>query len=155
MTHSVIDQLLSFLRSIRPADYTQASVILSGATIGQHTRHTIEIYQGLIGNYEQGSLDYGDRKRDLRIETSPAFAIECLEKIRSSIGLPDKAIQLKNGDESYPSSFSRELFYCDEHAIHHMALIRVGINEMGGYELPDHFGFAPSTIRYKAAQCAR
>jgi hypothetical protein len=41
-----------------------------------------------------------------------------------------------------------------EHAIHHMALIRVGLEEQGIPDIPPHFGVAPSTVRHQAS-CAR
>ena len=61
---------------------------------------------------------------------------------------------LINNEDSFATSFTRELFYCDEHTIHHLALIRVGINEIGGYQLNESFGVAPSTIKYRQS-CAQ
>jgi hypothetical protein len=47
------------------------------------------------------------------------------------------------------TNYYREVIYNLEHTIHHMALIRVGINELGNIDLPKDFGVAPSTIKYK------
>ena len=53
------------------------------------------------------------------------------------------------------SNYHRELAYNVEHAIHHMALIKIGVKENAPYvQLPDDFGIASSTIRYKKQQPA-
>jgi len=44
----------------------------------------------------------------------------------------------------------RELVYNIEHAVHHMAIIKIGVREIANYiELPLDFGIAASTIRYQ------
>jgi hypothetical protein len=48
------------------------------------------------------------------------------------------------------TNYSRELVYNIEHAVHHMALIKIGVREAASYiDLPSDFGIAASTIRYK------
>ena len=39
-----------------------------------HTRHIIEFYQCLIEQASEGQINYDSRKRDVRIESDPAFA---------------------------------------------------------------------------------
>jgi hypothetical protein len=58
------------------------------------------------------------------------------------------------GVVAIPSNYYREIAYNLEHTIHHMALIRVGINEVSMIELPQDFGVAYSTIKYRQ-QCAQ
>ncbi len=49
-----------------------------------------------------------------------------------------------------PSSFHREVAYNIEHAIHHMALLKVAVNQTLHYiQLPENFGVASSTVRYQ------
>ena len=51
------------------------------------------------------------------------------------------------------SSLSRELLYVLEHAIHHMALMRVLIkDEEPSFELSDSFGVAYSTLAFQAGE---
>ena len=48
------------------------------------------------------------------------------------------------------TNYYRELIYNIEHAVHHMAIMKIGIHEVAPYiSLPADFGVAASTIRYK------
>jgi hypothetical protein len=47
------------------------------------------------------------------------------------------------------SSYHREIVYNLEHAIHHMAIIKIGISQSTNVTLPDDFGVAPATIRHR------
>jgi hypothetical protein len=149
MTTTVLQELIDFLCIVEAEHYTKPSEILSRATIGQHVRHSIEMYQCLLNGYETGSIDYGKRKRDIVIESSADYAIDCLKEIINGIERSDRSLTLYNNEDYFSTTFKRELFYCDEHTIHHLALIRVGINEIGGYRLNESFGVAPSTIKYR------
>lgn len=149
MLQEVIKDLIEFIGVITPEHYVLPLSILSGATIGQHVRHSIEMYQCLHIGYEQGRVDYAKRKRDLLIETSPIYAKTCLEALFGNRPKADKILQLQHHEAFVSTSYLRELVYCDEHTIHHMALIRVGIHEMGGYQLKASFGVAPSTLQYR------
>lgn len=52
-----------------------------------------------------------------------------------------------------PTSLERELMYNIEHTIHHLALIKVGLKLVyPDLDLPNHFGVAPSTIKFQQAQ---
>jgi len=55
------------------------------------------------------------------------------------------------------SSYFRELQYNIEHAIHHMAIIKIAIGAcFTEVELPANFGVAYSTVRYqKQLACAQ
>jgi len=154
MTATVIQELIDFLCIVEAEHYTRPSDILNRATIGQHVRHSIEMYQCLLNGYNDGTVDYSKRKRDIVVESSPDYAVECLKSILEGVERNDKRMSLINNEDSFATSFTRELFYCDEHTIHHLALIRVGVNEIGGYQLKESFGVAPSTIKYRQ-ECAQ
>lgn len=157
----VFVQLSETLNQLSNEEYTRSSKIIMNATIGQHVRHIIELFQCLEKGYETGVVNYEKRKRDYRIETEKNLAVSLLKGIYSNIDKLNKSITLEAEDYcddvqvvSIPSNYYRELAYNLEHTIHHMALIRVGVNEVSKVELPDEFGVAYSTIKYRQ-QCAQ
>lgn len=157
----VFVQLNETLNQLSDAEYIQPSKILMGATIGQHVRHIIELFQCLEKGYDEGAVNYEKRRRDYQIETNRELAALLLKEIYQNLEKPNKEIILEAEDYcdsgevlSIPSNYYRELAYNLEHTIHHMALIRVGVNEVSSVVLPDEFGVAYSTIKYRE-QCAQ
>jgi hypothetical protein len=143
-----------------PAEcYHQPCAAISNATIGQHTRHVIELYQCLVDGYDTADVCYDRRKRDRLIEQDPAFAIACLALIQRNLERPDKTLFVTYDLEGSPvriaSNYLREVMYNLEHAIHHHALIKVAIHQVADtFALPEAFGVAPSTLDYRR-QCAQ
>jgi uncharacterized damage-inducible protein DinB len=154
MIGTIIPQLQTLLQQLDKEHYSKPSVQLNGSTIGQHVRHSVEMYQCLIHGYVLEQVDYSKRKRDTLIETLPDYALLCLEAILTQMPNADKQVYLMSETEAVLSSFKRELLYCNEHLIHHMALIRVAVQELGDYDLPAAFGVAPSTLKYRK-ECAQ
>jgi hypothetical protein len=157
----VFVQLSETLNQLSNEEYSRLSNILMKATIGQHVRHIIELFQCLENGYDTGLVNYEKRKRDYKIETDRQLAIDLLKEIYRNIEKPNKTIILEAEDYcddvqivSIPSNYYRELAYNLEHTIHHMALIRVGVNEISSVVLPEEFGVAYSTIKYRQ-QCAQ
>lgn len=151
----VFIQLSTTLDQLSNEQYTQHCNRLSNATIGQHVRHIIELFQCLVNNYSDGNVSYDKRKRDTAIENDKAIALRLLDEISAELDRPDKTMLLEctYDEDASPvfinTNYFRELIYNLEHTIHHMALIRVGINEVSFIDLPETFGVAPSTIKYK------
>eukprot|EP01136_Pigoraptor_vietnamica_P005677 Opistho-1_new@37630 len=157
----VFAQLQDALVNISSSQYTQASQRLSGATIGQHVRHVIELFLCLEKGYAQGVVNYEKRNRDIQIETDKAMAVDLLRSLYARIGKQDAALSLEfAGDGSseagvtIATNYYRELLYNLEHTVHHMALIRVAVTELSDLVLPDGFGVASSTLKYRAS-CAQ
>jgi uncharacterized damage-inducible protein DinB len=157
----VFVQLTETLKQLSDSEYKQNSAILFNATIGQHVRHIIELFQCLLNGYETGVVNYEKRKRDYRIETDRILAAALLKEVYDQLDKPNKDILLEAEDYcntteviSVPSNYYRELVYNLEHTIHHMALIRVGVNEVSSVRLSDEFGVAYSTVKYRQ-QCAQ
>lgn len=157
----VFVQLNESLNQLSDAEYRQPSKVLFNATIGQHVRHIIELFQCLGQGYSNGVVNYEKRKRDYKIETDRALAISLLKEIFELLDKPNRDMILEAEDYcdtmeivSIPSNYYRELAYNLEHTIHHMALIRVGITEVSNVVLPEEFGVAYSTIKYRQ-QCAQ
>jgi len=158
-------QLNDLLQKISTKNYTNKLNILSGASIGQHLRHTLEFYLLLLSRIPSATISYDKRERDIRIETDPEFAIASIQRILADLESFDENSQLQleadytvNGASQnlIPSSGARELAYCIEHSIHHQALIKAGLLSLGLEDLTDeYFGLAYSTIRYRNSSCAQ
>jgi hypothetical protein len=158
---NVFVQLSESLNLLQDAEYIKPSKLLFNATIGQHARHIIELFLCLEKGYSEGVVNYEKRKRDHRIETDRKLAIQLLKDVFHRIERPNIDIFLETEDYedrittvSIPTNYYREIAYNLEHTIHHMALIRVGINEVSSIELPEEFGVAFSTIKYRK-ECAQ
>ncbi len=162
---TVLEDLNHYLEIIEPTLYQEQLPILSGSTIGQHTRHIIEFYNCLIEQSEQTPLiiDYAKRKRDYQIESQPDYALQfsriIIAKVRE-LNVETKCLLncAEHGvDDLYvESTIARELIYNIEHTIHHLAIVKIALKiAMPTLTLPEHFGVAPSTIRHRQDVCAQ
>lgn len=153
-----LQSLQRLLQLINNSNYNYKSNMLESNSIGQHVRHVVEMLQCLLNGYEPGIVNYDERKRDIRIETDKTFTAGILQEISINLQQPDKGLTLQQDGnyEAVHTTFKRELLYNTEHAIHHMALIKVALREMGIDIKNENFGVAPATIRYKnAAACVQ
>ena len=166
-TNQNLDYLKSILEQLTDDQFSRSLDVLSGSTLGMHVRHILEFYSCLIKATESGLVDYDSRVRDKSLETSTG---NCLNRISDISGFlsnmtEDITMRLKvnyafNADEECDSitigtSLYRELQYNIEHAVHHLAIIKIGIKALeGSFNLDDNFGIAASTIRNKKV-CAQ
>jgi uncharacterized damage-inducible protein DinB len=120
-------------------------------------RHIVEFYQCLLLGYDQGTVIYDKRKRDKAIETDVRTAADAINSIIDSIDRTDKTLvleyELNKEKIILQSTYSRELMHNLDHSIHHMALIKIAVNELTTIKLSDNFGVAPATIQYRE-ECA-
>ncbi len=148
-----LDELLDQLSD---SDYTRACPVLSGATVGEHVRHIIEMFWS----------PYAVRVRRGQLRSAPArgsnpnpnrIGAAKNEQIKTGLMRADKPLllaqNLDGGPVSIPSNYRRELLYNLEHCIHHQAMIRVALQQYA-VEVGAGFGIAHSTLEYKK-QCAR
>jgi hypothetical protein len=154
----LIQSLSDALNLCDPVQYTLPLPMLSGSTIGEHTRHIIEFFQCLNTGINRGEVDYGKRERNRQLETDKLFAIHTFQDILSQLPLEERACMLiHEGKDEVPalavtSGYYRELIYTIEHAVHHMAIIKIGLKSLQ-LDVDKDFGVAPSTLEYRAA-CA-
>jgi len=149
----ILEEFRQILGRIKPEHYFAPCTVLEGGTIGQHTRHVVELYFCAFHGYEEGRVCYDSRRRDPRLEMDKDAAIEAIESIKASLHREDKIIVLKgefHGNEfEIPSNYMRELLYNLEHCIHHLALIRPALRELGWTDIPESFGVAPATMAHR------
>ncbi len=154
----ILDQLTVVIHQVEDQDFERPATTLSKSTIGQHIRHTLEFFVCLMDGFEQDLVNYDKRPHDKLIESDKYLALSIVGKIRDFVDTHtnDKPMKLEVGygkaDEfvTVDTNFYRELTYNIEHAVHHMALIKIGVRELAPYvTLPAGFGIAASTIRHQ------
>lgn len=161
---TILDQLSDAVRQLSEAEYIQPSKTLGGISLGQHLRHTIEFFSCLEQGYIKGIVSYDRRAHDKTIETNKKTALEAIHHVRDFIiqQTNDKPLffeavyDLSNQETiSIKTNYFRELIYNLEHTVHHMAIMKIGINEVAQHvQLPPHFGVAASTVRYRQGAMA-
>ena len=155
----ILNQLEGIIKQLQSQDFSRPSTTLSGSTIGQHLRHTLEFFLCLEKGFETGVINYDKRNHDKQIETDKFKAIAVIGRVRNFIASreQDKQLNLEVGYErqteeccTISTNYYRELTYNIEHAIHHMAIMKIGVHEIAPYvKLPNHFGVAVSTVRHQ------
>ncbi|WP_276368031.1 DinB family protein [Chryseolinea sp. H1M3-3] len=155
---NILSQLAYLVEQIREDDFVKPAETLSHSTIGQHLRHTLEFFMCFEHGFDEGLINYDKRAHDKLIESDKYLALATIERISDFVNnVCDKSLKLEVGYDLKNESFvtidttaTRELVYNIEHAVHHMAIMKIGIKEIAPYiQLAPDFGIAASTIRYK------
>lgn len=156
--NKTLDELVCLLGQLSNDDFTSPCKALSNSTIGEHTRHIIEMFQCLENQYESGVVNYDKRNRDYRIQSNTEFALQCISDIKKQLVKEEKTLVLQQiidrEELRINSNYSRELLYNLEHCIHHQALIKVAVLQLDHLQIDADFGVARSTIEYRK-QCAQ
>ncbi|TSJ47550.1 DinB family protein [Fluviicola chungangensis] len=155
-----LHSIAALLQGIDSIDYTLPIQEMGNATIGQHVRHTIEIAQSLVNGYISNEINYENRKRDPEIETSLNYAGKLCFELVSLIARTDKQLVLVEQNDAgeithINSNYARELHFVLEHTIHHMALIKTGLQILKKDVTDPDFGVAYSTIQHRIKSCAQ
>lgn len=155
----IFNQLANVVDNISEEDYKKKVKTLNDATLGQHIRHTLEFFTCLRDHVEKGCINYDQRDHDRVIETDKTIASALIDdlKLFFSQNHDNKELTLQfdyslkdDSSNSIPTNYFRELAYNIEHAIHHMAIMKIGILEVASYiKIPPHFGVAISTVKFQ------
>ena len=160
---TLLDQLSAFIQSLGKERYVKPLAFFQGATLGQHVRHSISFYVCLLEGISsaEGTVNYDARERDERLETLPHVAIDAIKRIQGEFMLllqaPDRAIRLVVQKEAkilyLPTFVYRECAYAIDHLVHHMAMLRMGVEQVvPEVVLPEDFGVAHSTMTHRKEQ---
>ena len=160
-------QMVRLLEQIEPDVYTQSLDLFNGSSLGQHFRHILEFYTCLFEGAIFGTVDYSRRKRNQILNENPKAAAATLEYIAHVVETMEEQRQLmirsEFSDETmpdaekpcYPSSVGRELQYAFDHAIHHLATIRMGLEtNFPHIQIEKDLGMAPSTLKFQKTTSA-
>jgi hypothetical protein len=152
----LLRQGMALLEGLTDGQY--AEPVRGWAPVGAQYRHVLEHYQSFLGGRPLGRIDYDDRPRNERLESSRPAALEatraCLAGIDALEGSADDpvVVQLDSGagpdrPDWRASSVGRELQFLSSHTVHHFALIKLLLD--GSATLEADFGMAPSTIAHQ------
>jgi len=157
--NNILSQLKNLVSQLSDTDFTKPSDALGNSTIGQHIRHTLEFFICFEKGCEKGIINYDKRAHDKMIENDKYIALSAIDRIQDFIRSlsSEKLLLLEVGYDLNNEEFitintnaTRELVYNIEHAVHHMAIIKIGVREIApSIKLPFDFGIAASTVRYK------
>lgn len=150
-----ISQINDLLEQIEPHEYRQPLPEFDGSTLGQHFRHILEFLVCLERGIPSGMVDYASRERNALYEDSPGVAKSALAAFLEALYGFDPAIPLAmraefGGSERpiYTSTLGRELAFVYDHAIHHLAIIKIGLRCRFRHIKTDRdLGVSPSTIK--------
>lgn len=158
---SILVQLSGVVEQLDERDLIKPSHTLSHSTIGQHLRHTLEFFMCLESGFSKGVVNYDKRSHDQLIETDKDIALGTIHRIREFIQnqTGDQPLKLEVGYDpqsdacvTLDTNYLRELTYNIEHAVHHMAIMKIGLREVAPYVVfGADFGVAVSTLRYREA----
>ncbi len=155
-----ISQGIKLLERITDQMFTQNEGPHFKSGVGKHFRHIIDHYQSLL-NCDMTQINYDERKREERLENDRLYAIQKmddlindLESLGNKPDIFDAELRVYSNEgidiEIIPYSISsvrRELQFLISHTVHHYALIAMILKSIG-FNLPDDFGVAPSTLNY-------
>lgn len=162
---NIINQLINLCENFTAEQYSVPQDLLMHNSIGKHIRHILEFYDLLKNSCIMGcELSYDKREHCSLTEKDNAIAVKRFKEILKwldQINMNNKlALQVsysksKKDNVVIDTNIERELVYNIEHAIHHMAIIRIAIEkEYRGIKLGEDFGVAYSTVKHREGLCA-
>ncbi|TFY66051.1 hypothetical protein EVG20_g5034 [Dentipellis fragilis] len=161
----VLEQAVDLLENSLSSDdqLTYNSKFLPGSTIGKHLRHARDHFALLLAcaaSEPPHVMSYDTRARNTPMESSRQAALDAIKDMistlegvvpRSRLDTPLTLNAVTPYDQTFQSTFGRELWFAALHAVHHWSMVRVIAGELG-IQLEDTFGFAPSTLVYRGTE---
>ena len=153
-----LEGLATVVAALSPDAYGARLFPAASGSIGEHVRHCLDHVSALVSADPSSCLSYDHRERGTAVETDPVQALRSLQLLRLKIAVGRWSTRL---DEpicvistvtqsgvmlSGMSTLARELAFVLNHTIHHQAMIGL-LASLLGCDVPDRFGFAPSTPR--------
>ena len=158
----ILNQGLEFLTAISDSDYLTNAKPHVNSSIGEHTRHMLDLFHALILK-EDATVDYNTRRRGHPVEYDRSMAIKELhyvinwlerldhDDLEAPITIQTEVSMDTQVFASLPSTLEREIAFAALHANHHYAMIKV-ITTFLDVETCNTFGYAPTTSSYLREQ---
>ncbi len=155
---ALIDSIINTISVIDADLYRRPLEIYNGSTFGKHFRHIHDFFHCLTHQCNSLELDYCNRCRETSIEDHKDSCIAAFQVLQQDLAKLDehRIITVKADFEvsdgvrpEVKTSIGREIMYAYDHAVHHLAIVKIGLNEhCRGLEINQDLGVAASTIRY-------
>jgi hypothetical protein len=153
---ALLQQGSEVLEAIEDRDYARSVPGIPTLRVGAHLRHVLEFYECFLEGLTSGVVDYENRRRDRRVETSRSAGLARIEELARGL---DRLVRFDRGKELrvyaedapgtwLASTIGRELQVLSSHTVHHYALIAVTLQALG-LRVHASFGVAPSTLRHR------
>lgn len=155
---NIIQQINQVIVQLDAPSYRKPLPEFEGNSLGQHFRHILEFFQCLEDGMQSGTVDYAARNRNPIYETNPEIAAAAFEasahvlpkldmnlpiRVRAEFGADDRPC--------YESTAGREWLFVYDHAIHHLAIIKIGlICHFPDLQVEKDLGVSPSTIKARS-----
>lgn len=158
----ILNQGLEFLLAISDNDYLTRAKPHVTSSIGEHTRHTLDLFHALILK-DNAIVDYNTRRRGHPVEYDRAIALKELQYVinwlerldhddlKAPITIQTEVSMDAQVFASLPSTLEREITFAALHANHHYAMIKV-ITTFIDIETCNTFGYAPTTNSFLREQ---
>jgi hypothetical protein len=158
-TQIIIHQIVDLLYKIDRSSFEQPLALFNNSSIGQHFRHILDFYTCLEKGIHYSRIDYADRERDLQVEKDPLYAAASFEQVAAKIlsldeqsaieVIADFSSELNETRPVVQSTIAREMMYAYDHAVHHLAMIKMGLKVSNpNVIIDDEVGVAPSTLKH-------
>lgn len=164
LARDILEQKASILTSISVEDYIRKSPTIYNASIGSHIRHSLNHFQSLMAAHDAENdvipsiINYDDRVRDSDIENDVQVALSVAREINSKLDSLnfEKPITMSfYGNKasnfqpySVESNVARELSFVTHHAVHHLAMVTLILQELG-LGADQRIGIAMSTLKHQ------
>ncbi len=150
----ILLQLVNTIQALTSDEYTEEIYLLANKSIGEHTRHIIELFQQLHIGYESGIVNYDNRKRDVRLQENIDFAIDSIAEIVAGLNRINKNLQIysvyNHPETLIETNYFRELLFNLEHCVHHQAMLKIGLISLNILDVNDDLGVAKSTLLHRS-----
>ncbi len=159
----MLNQIVSTIDLLENHQYTRPLNVFNGSTLGQHFRHIFDFYNCIIRDAGGAMIDYARRERDPRLEEDCNFAGISFRTLANKIELLSEKQQIgilgdfgeSSAEEKslIQTTIGRELLYAFDHAVHHLAIIKIGIKtNFPEVNIDENLGVAPSTQKYWSSE---
>jgi uncharacterized damage-inducible protein DinB len=157
----VLNQGETLLAEIENDDYIRKLPGALNASIGGHYRHCLDHFRSLLQAASADGLNYDHRERGTPVESDRFAALNATRELRTAyqrlsvpclsrkLHVTCKTSYATNDSQTAGSTVAREVMYVVAHAVHHYALIGI-MGGMLGLKMPDGFGVAPSTVKFRS-----